>query len=159
MGEKPRKGHKLTNEEQLFVCACAANGYGGELIAQELKEKYGKEVTAQNIHSGYLRSPKWRKRIDSIAKCVDKELAKHPLAKKETRLNYILAALNEANIWRLDKIHFDKEGYEQAKVYKKNIGVVAGLVREARAEIEGEKGIEISNPVHIYLPAKDELPK
>jgi hypothetical protein len=153
------RAHKLISEEQLFVCACIAGGMNAELIKQELDEKYGKKVSVQNIYQGYIHAPKWKKRIESITKAMDKELAKHPLAKKETRLNFVLAALNEANIWRLDKIHFDKDGYEQAKVYKKNIGIVAGLIREARAEIEGERGVEISNPVHIYLPAKDALPK
>lgn len=158
MPDEKRKS-KLTAEEQSFICACAAGGMNPELISQELEETYGKKVSRQNIHTNYIHSPKWKARISKLMDKVDAEIAKHPIAKKANRLDFILAALNEAFVWRLDKIHFDKDGCEQAKVYKKNIGAVAGLIREARAEVEGEKGIEISNPVHIYLPAKDPLPK
>lgn len=150
---------KLTAEEQHFVCACLAGGMSAELISQELEEKHGKKVSRQNIHKNYASAPKWKAKIEKLSDKIDAQIAKHPIAKKANRLDFILAAINEAFVWRLDKIHFDKDGYEQAKVYKKNIGAVAGLIREARAEVEGEKGIEISNPVHIYLPAKDELPK
>jgi len=155
-GEKrPGKGYKLSSEQQTFVCACLASGHSPELVVQELQEEFDIEVTRQNIRSNYQKHPKWEKVIAKMAEEFQKEILKHPLAIKVNRLNWLLQGLNEATTWRHDKFYFDKEGVQVGKVVKKNIGVIAQLVREARAETEGEKGPEFHQPINIYLPKKD----
>ena len=151
--------HKLSDEQKMFVCAGLAQGHSPERVVQDISDEYGIVVSRNNIRENYQNSSKWKGKIEKLRELYDKEILKHPLACKINRLNWLLQAINEAFIWRVDKIFFDKESGSMSKIMKRNIGVVAGLIREARCEVEGDRGIEVQNPVFIYLPKKDPLPK
>jgi len=148
-------GAKLTAEMQQFVCACLASGFCPELIVQKLTEEYGVTVTRENIRDNYQNGEKWKEAIKQLRELFQKEILSHPLAIKRNRLNWLLEGLNESLQWRHDKSYFF-EGSEVGKVEKKFIGVIPNFIREARAEVEGEKGIEVHNPIKIYLPEKKE---
>jgi len=82
---------------------------------------------------------------------------KHPLAKKENRLAILNKAINEAMTWRLDQIRYDKDGREVSRIEKRQVGTVASLVREARAEVEGEAPTT-SSPIIIITSGDAESP-
>lgn len=153
--EEPRgNGPKLSADIQQYVCACLATGFCPEIVADKLKEEYGIEVTAINIRKNYQHGRKWKKVIEGYRKRFEKDILKEPLAIKANRLRWLQEGINEALRWRHDKSYYF-EGQELDKIEKRNIGLIAGLIREARAEVEGERGPEISVPVTVYLPKKD----
>jgi len=156
--EREGKGYKLSDKQQVFVCICLACGHSPERVAQDLKDEYGIVISRNNIRQNYQNSAKWKTKIEKMAEAFNREILKHPLASKVNRLNWLQEALNEALTWRVEKIYFGKDGNEIGRIMRKNISVVASLIREARAEVEGDHGVEISNPVHIYLPRKDPIP-
>ena len=153
-GERGR-GDKLTADIRQYVCACLATGFCPEVVADKIEEEYGIKVAPIGIRQNYLQSPKWKKVIEGYRKRFEKDILKEPLALKANRLRWLQESLNEAMRWRHDKTYYF-EGQELSKVQKRNVGLVAGIIREARAEVEGEKGPEVVVPVSIYLPKKDE---
>jgi hypothetical protein len=153
--EKQGTRPKLSPEHKEFVCACLASGYDPEKTQERLKEEYGITISRGVIRKNYQYGNKWKEKIRRMRADHEKRIMEHPLAIKMNRLNWILESLNEATKSRHDKSYFDKDGVEKLRVQKKNIGLVASLIREARAEVEGEKSIINVNPVTIYLPKKD----
>jgi len=145
----------------LELCALLAVGYNCQRCSDIFKEEYDIDLSIQNIYQNYLNNKKWNKIITRMQREAERKILSHPLAKKSNRLNLLKDAINEAFTWRLDKINYDKEGNELSRVEKRNIGMIAALIREARAEIEGDKAL-IDASVHhhltnIYLPAQDTL--
>ena len=138
MPDKLREA-KLSANQQLKVCALIAVGYNAQRISDILEEEDGVNVTLQNIYYNYIKNPRWKKIIERISRHAERKILKHPLAQKVNRLNILKDAINEAFTWRLDKINYDKQGNELSRVEKRNIGMVANLIHEARAEVEGEK--------------------
>lgn len=153
-----KTSHKLLPQHKTEVCLCIALGYNAERIIEHLKDIFKVEVTRHNIYQNYIKSPKWQARAQDLAEKLDAELIKHPLAKKVNRLNILLKAINEALIWRDHKIYFDKDGDELARLEKLGIGNIASLVKEARAEVEGEEesGPTIYNIIYGHRLAADE---
>lgn len=150
-----KSSHKLSARDQLNLCALLAVGYNAQRCADIFEEEYGIEITLQNVWTNYIQSKKWQKIIKRMAREAERKVLQHPLARKINRLNLLKDAINEAFTWRLDKIHYDKEGTELSRVEKRNIGMVAQLIREARIEIEGEKPLidaSVKNYVQIYRP-------
>ena len=148
--------HKLSAKDQLNLCSLLAVGYNSQRCADIFEEEYGIELSAQNIWENYIQVKKWQKIIKRMAREAERKVLSHPLAKKINRLNLLRDAVNEAFTWRLDKIHYDKNGTELSRVEKRNIGMIAALIREAREEIEGSKPlIDQSDIVFSCLPNEE----
>jgi hypothetical protein len=143
--------HKLSGKDQLNLCALLAVGYNCQRSADIFQEEYGIDLSVQNIWKNYVQNKKWQKIIKRMQRETERKVLSHPLAKKINRLKLLQDAINEAFTWRLDRINYDKEGNELSRVEKRNIGMIAALIREARAEIEGEKGILIDQSFHNHF--------
>jgi hypothetical protein len=143
--------HKLSAKEQLDLCALIAIGYNAQRCADIFEEEQGIILSNDNIYQNYIRNPKWQKIIKRMRREAERKVLSHPLAKKINRLKLLQDAINEAFTWRLDKINYDKEGNELSRVEKRNIGMIAALIREARTEIEGEKGTEIKVGIGVNV--------
>ncbi len=142
---------KLTPDQQNELCGLLAAGYNCERASDYFLETYGIKLSRQNIHKNYVKNKKWQAVINRLVGVIDQKIIEHPLAHKMNRLNIIQEALNESFTWRLDKVHFSKLGRKVSEVYKKNVGNVASLIREARIEIEGESlGIK-GNVTHDHF--------
>jgi len=141
---------KLSGKQRMFVCSLIAAGYNSTRIVQELKETFDIQVTIHNIWANYVSRKKWQPIIARFRDKFDKELIKHPLMSKTNRLNIVKEALGEAMTWRLDKVYYDKEGNEISRVEKRQLGAIAALIREARAEVEGDKPL-IDNSKHYHF--------
>ena len=131
--------HKLSGKEQLDLCALIAIGYNSQRCADIFEEEYDISITPDNVYQNYIRNPKWKKIIKRLQREAERKILSHPLAKKTNRLTLLKDAINEAFTWRLDRINYDKQGNELSRVEKRNIGMIAALIREAREEIEGTK--------------------
>jgi len=142
---------KLSAKDQLNLCALLAVGYNSQRCADIFEEEYDIEITPQNIWQNYIQNKKWQKIIKRMQRETERKVLSHPLAKKINRLKLLQDAINEAFTWRLDKIHYDKEGNELSRIEKRNIGMIASLIREAREEIEGTKGIEFKVGVGVNI--------
>ena len=143
MGKRGK--NELLGNEKLQVCRWLATGYSAERVAQLCEEVLGKTVSRQNIHQNYMSKPRWKGIITRLTREAERKLADHVLMKKQNRLNILLEAINEALNWRIDKIQYDRFGRELCRIEKRHVGNIASLIREARAEAEGEKGITIYN--------------
>jgi hypothetical protein len=145
-----RTAHKLSAKDQLNLCALLAVGYNSQRCADIFDEEYGIDITPDNVWQNYIQNKKWQKIIKRMQREAERRVLSHPLAKKINRLKLLQDAINEAFTWRLDKIHYDKEGNELSRVEKRNIGMIAALIREARAEIEGDKPlVDASSHLHF----------
>ena len=142
--------HKLSAKDQLNLCALLGVGYNPQRCSDIFDEEYGIEISPQNIWQNYIQNKKWQKIIKRMQREAERKVLSHPLAKKVNRLNLLKDAINEAFTWRLDKINYDKEGNELSRVQKRNIGMIAALIREAREEIEPQK-IEHSGSIEHTL--------
>ncbi len=151
-----KSAHKLSGRDKLNLCALLAVGYNTTRCCNIFEEEYGIEISPQNVWQNYQQNKKWQKLIKRMAREAERKVLQHPLAKKINRLNLLKDAINEAFTWRLDKIHYDKEGNELSRIEKRNIGMIAALVREARAEIEGDKAL-IDNSKHIHYHLGERL--
>jgi len=136
--KNPNTNPKLSAEHKVKVISLLAGGWTCSRIVAYLDEECGVQCSVDNIYHNYKRNPKYKGRIKRIQNILDKNLAAHPLASKVNRLDLLLEAANEAMMWRLDKIHYDKEGNELDRVEKRNVGVIPKIVEQARKEIEGE---------------------
>jgi len=139
-------GPKLTGEKEKIrpeIIKLLALGYSAPLVVQELKDNYGITVCQQNIINNYKK--KRAKIIEMYRQHMAKEVMKHPLADKRTRLNYLLKGLNHALTWSTDKLYFDKFGDQIGEIKSVKVGVISQLIKEAREEIEGVKppGVEV----------------
>ena len=145
--------HKLSGREQIELCTLLAVGYNSQRCADIFNEEYGIEITASNIYQNYQRGAKWKKLIARLTRESERNLLKHPLAKKINRLKLLQDAINEAFTWRLDRINYDKNGKELSRVEKRNIGMIASLVREARieTEVEGQSDKKGLIPIETLL--------
>lgn len=133
--------HKLSANEQLKLCALLSVGYNPRVCADKFKEDFGIGITPDNIYQNYLKEKKWQKIIERMAREAERRVLKHPLARKINRLNLLTEAANEALTWRVDKIYYDKDGNELSKLEKRLPGLIPNIIREARAEIEGDKAL------------------
>ncbi len=145
-----RSEQKLSGREQVELCALLAVGYNSQRCVDIFDEEYGVTLSVQNIYQNYLKAPKWKKLIARLTREAERRIMKHPLAIKVNRLNLLRDAINEAFTWRLDKIHYDKDGNELSRIEKRNIGMIAQLIREARTEIEGDKPL-IDQSRHFHF--------
>jgi len=155
MPDKKSKA-KLSGEQRIIVCTLFASGYNPERVSQELKDRFNITISRHSLYRNYLKSKKWQKIIERIAKRIENGLAKHPLYDKTKRLDIILDAINEAMTWRLDKINYDDKGIELSRVEKRQMGTIASLIAAAKSEVEGNKPlVTISN--HFTIQKLHEL--
>lgn len=137
--DTPHKNAKKLNAiHKKAVIYMLAYGFSPGLIVQELYQEFGIKVTPDNIRIGYLYRPKTKKRIEEIREKIDQSIMEHPLSKKVNRLNYILKALNHSLEFGVTKKYFSKTGEYLGDIEEVQVGVVSQLIREARAEVEGE---------------------
>lgn len=141
---------KLSAKDQLNLCALLGVGYNSQRCADIFEEEYGIKISPENIFQNYIQNKKWQKIIKRMQREAERKVLSHPLAKKVNRLNLLKDAANEAFTWRLDRINYDKDGNELSRVEKRNIGMIAALIREARVEIEGDRPL-IDNSTHLHL--------
>ena len=141
------KPQKLIVEQQNQICAWIAEGWNSRRIAEKVNEEWDIEISHINIFNTYMRGKKWKPIIKKFFNQLTKEIMSIPIAQKKVRLKELQDTINEAKIWRMDKLYFDKEGNEVGKVEKRNIGVIPALIKEARAEIEGDEKNNITMPV------------
>lgn len=155
-----KRAHKLSANDQLHLCSLLAVGYNAQRCADIFEEEYGISITPENVWNNYIKVKRWQKIVKRLRRESERKVLAHALAKKINRLNLLQDAINEAFTWRLDKIHYDKDGNELSRVEKRNIGMVAQLIREARCEIEGEAPLvdqsKHNHFVNIYLPLQED---
>lgn len=132
-------GWKLDEDRQMIVVSLLAKGFTPGLVKQILAEDYNIEVSIAGIYQNYLTHPKWAAVIDRLRERGRAEIASHPLADKATRLNYLQEGLNEAMKEKLVRVS------EHGAIFEKKPGLVASFIREARAEVEGDKPQAIIN--------------
>lgn len=162
----PGKGNmpKLSVDMQREVCVWIAEGWGSERIAQEIKDLYNIDISRQAIHNFYMKNKKFQSLIQRLRTQLDKDILKHPLAVKKNRLEILRRAIEEAFMWRTDKVVYDKAGKEIARVEKRQIAAIAALIREARVEVEGDKiegatGPTTNNIVLVMVKPGEKIPK
>jgi len=127
---------KLSAEVQDKVIEHLASGFSSRVISAILKEEDQIDISQRAICR--YNAGEWKKRVQALREKMDEKVADHALASKKVRLNWLQKAANECMEWRLDKIHFDKDGNELARVHKRQANVIPAIIREARQEIEGE---------------------
>jgi hypothetical protein len=134
----PTRGkRKLKGQHRWDICVMLAMGYTAPLIVQELREKYGIEISQMNIYHNYLQTARYKKIIAEIRRRSIERAAQHPLYSKYTRLEILLTAINYALRYSTDKLYFDKDGVLVGKTEKNNLSVISGLIEQARVEVEG----------------------
>ncbi len=137
--------NKLNRKHKYFVCSMIAEGYSDQLIVQELSDIYNVKCTPDNIRDAYRYTTKWRPIIAKMQERIREKILDHPLAMKAVRLNYIQKGINQALKWYTASETIDKDGNVKKRYSKKQLGVVAALLREARIEIEGDKPVVVIN--------------
>lgn len=130
---------KLSAELRNEVLLLIAIGYNARIIRDIIEEEHEVSVSTQNILVNYIHNPKYKERIKELRAKLDEDVLKHPLAQKRARLDILSRAIKEALTWRTDKINYDMFGRELSRIEKRRVGLVASLLKEARAEVEGEK--------------------
>lgn len=147
---------KLNAETQDKIIEYLASGFSSRVIAAILKEEDQIEISQRSICN--YNAGEWKKRVQALREKMDEKVADHALASKKVRLNWLQRAANECMEWRLDKIHFDKDGNELARVQKRQANVIPAIIREARQEIEGESNSQNAgfNLVIIRPPKEGE---
>lgn len=140
--------YKLSPRLQLEVCKLFATGFNSGYIQNWLSEEYNIDISRVALEK-YRRRPKWRKKINSLVNKAERNLMKIPIAHKAHRLMILQKAINEALEWRLEKL-VTYEGEVIQKIFKRNIGVISGLIKEARVELEGMAPL-IDNSKHYYF--------
>lgn len=141
--------YKLTAEQQNQVCSWIADGWTSRRIAEKVEEEYDIKISHIAIYEGYMHGKKWKPVIERFRKELIKNIMSVPIAQKKVRLREIEETINEAKRWRVDKLYFDKDGNEVGKVEKRNIGIIPALIKEARAEVEGDQDKAETNVYNI----------
>ena len=132
-----RSRAKLTVDQRWDVLTHLALGFPIPYIVDHLFDTYGVTITYQTIYQHYKNNPHFQGRIKSIRNIVQEKISGIPLATKRGRLEALQKAFNEAMTWRTDKLYVDKFGEVTGKVEKRMIGIISGLVNEARVEMGG----------------------
>jgi len=160
---KKRKPHKidppkLSLEQQNEVAALAAVGYNAPNIREFIKEKYQITLNRVTLHKNYFKNKNWKAKIAKLREIADERLAKHALYPKVHRLDILLRAINEALEWRDDKLYF-YEGEEAGRIKKRNVCLIAPLMREVRAEINPDGPLIDNSKKEYYIKILHELAK
>jgi len=147
---------KISPKLRTKVLVLIAGGYTAHMITDYFKENYNIDISIQNIYQNYINNPRYKGCIRRITAFLERNIAKHPLAKKINRLNIIQEAINEAFIPRVYRIYYDNKGREIARIMKRNIASVSKLIEQARKEVEGDK-LETEQHFHSILSRVHDL--
>lgn len=146
INKKLGPNHKLVPEKQMLVCELLAKGYTPSLVCKMLLDEHKIKVSLSSIYDNYLKSPRWQKVIRNYRRQMDLDIVNHPMASKAVRLNYLQEGLQEALTERVVKINHDKDtGAELSRIVAKSPGIIAPIIREIRAEVEGDQPIAVFN--------------
>jgi len=113
---------KLGPKQKVYICLLLAQGISNRLIADDLRKNFDIEIAHQTINY-YRVSRKWQKFILRLREKYLSDILKHPLASKFNRLNFLLYGINA--------VINDTETAN-------SMGTLSALIKEARAEIEGD---------------------
>lgn len=113
---------KLGPKHKIYVCLLLAQGLSNNFVVDDLKKSFGVEIVQQTVNY-YRSSRKWQKFILRLREKYLSNVLKHPLASKVNRLNFLLHGINA--------VIEDKETAN-------SMGTLSALIKEARAEIEGD---------------------
>ncbi len=139
MPMKPQDHWKLSSPQKHQVCEMLAKGFTPALVSQMMKEDHGVEISVNGIYNNYLKSPRWNPVIMRLRRQMESDIANHPMASKTVRLNYLQEATKEALKERVVKVS------EHGIIKAKQPSIVASLIKEARAEVEGDQPIAVFN--------------
>lgn len=139
----PKKG--ADRSYQFEICLGIALSMTTKQIQDALKERYRVNMSIQNIDHNYRHAPKWRKIIDYLRRRYLNNISRIPIANKGIRLAYLQEALNEAMTLHV------KTRNQFGEIKERRIGLIPAIVREARLEVEGEKGVNIYNQNKISV--------
>ena len=136
---------RLNNKIKEEICQLIVEGYNNSVISEFILEQYEIPISRQCIHENYRNGRKWKKYITSLAAKPD-SWKLHPLAKKGNRLILLQDAINKS-LEKTVRSRFGKFGeVTQTETEYKQVGNVSGLIREARAETEGD-----SQPASVQI--------
>ena len=122
-GQSPFAPKKLGPKQKILVCALLAQGFTPVIVAEDLKEHFDIDIAPGTIYKCYQNSRKWKPFIQKLKEKYYSDVLKHPLADKTNRLNYILKGL---------------QAVIRDKSTANSMGTLSSLIKEARAEIEGD---------------------
>jgi len=142
-----RSQPRLSAEQINQVIEWIVMGYGATVISQKIEDEFDIIISKQAVWKDYIHNKKYTPQLKKLRADFEKEILKVPIAQKKVRLKILQDAIREAESFRLDKIHYDKDGNELSRIEKKMPGIIASLIKEARAEVEGDNNISVSVPV------------
>jgi len=136
---------RLNNKIKEEICQLIVEGYNNSVISEFILEQYEIPISRQCIHENYRNGRKWKKYITALAAKPD-SWKLHPLAKKGNRLILLQDAINKS-LEKTVRSRFGRFGeVTQTETEYKQVGNVSGLIREARAETEGD-----SQPASVQI--------
>lgn len=133
-----KKKGKVPPNIKAEIVKMVACGFNPSIIQQALRDEYDFDLTKQCIWKSYICNPKFRVLAEKFQETITQELQKIPIARKEVRLLVIQKAINECLRERVSKREYDEDGNVTETMVKLQPAAVASLVKEARAETEGE---------------------
>ena len=111
--------NKMSTEEQQALVDLHVLGYPAKYIQGRMLEDYEIKVSLTTVYH-YTRTLKWRKRIDARRAELDKDIIKHPLYSKVSRLNYLKNALDKC---------LQSDNTRDVSMLVKQIGAIVGDVQ------------------------------
>jgi len=136
---------RLNNKIKEEICQLIVEGYNNSVISEFILEQYEIPISRQCIHENYRNGRKWKKYITALAAKPD-SWKLHPLAKKGNRLILLQDVINKS-LEKTVRSRFGRFGeVTQTETEYKQVGNVSGLIREARAETEGD-----SQPASVQI--------
>lgn len=122
-------------------------------VVDLLKDRLDITMTVQNVDQSYRYAKKWRRIISYLRVRFLNNISRIPIANKAHRLYILNEAVAESLKWRVKSVS------QFGKVEAQKIGLIPALMREARAEVEGDKPavkINIENQKNVFQDIKVE---
>lgn len=130
---------------QFKICLWIALNKTTTQIRDLLKDRYEIEMSHQNINNRYRKGKKWQPIITYLRTRYLRNISRIPIADKVHRLTLLNEAAEEALTYHTKSIN------EWGTVEEKKIGILPSLIKEARAEVEGDKpGVVIDQSKHTH---------
>jgi len=144
-------GNHLTRDEQLCVIQWLVELKSYQDIVELIEDKFNKHITKQAIYK-YAHAKKWKPIIKRLRKNFETNLLKIPIANKANRLKALQKVLEEGFKWNLKS-----QTTLGKNIFELNLGAVTKAIKEAREELEPDKGtggLNVSNVIiNIVRPA------
>lgn len=128
---------KLTRKQQQIVVAWLAMGDTLSLVVQRCQDDFGVTLNRATLYANYHPSArscpkKWRKFGARVRRFFERNITRIPIARKEVRLKMLQEAADETLRWRTKSVN------EFGEIQEKKVGILAGILDQARQEIEGD---------------------